>query len=178
MGFCLFNNVALAGLHARANHGLRRIAVVDFDVHHGNGTQAMFERDPDLFYASTHQWPLYPGTGSEREHGVDGNVVNAPLAAGSGSAEFRRAFERIILPALDGFMPEIVLISAGFDAHTDDPLASLNLVEDDYGWATAEMCKIAERHAKGRVVSALEGGYDLHALAVSAAAHVRALMAA
>ncbi len=178
MGFCLFNNVALAGLHARANHGLRRVAVIDFDVHPGNGTQAMYERAPDLFYASTHQWPLYPGTGSERERGVDGNVVNAPLAAGSGSAEFRRAFERLILPALDGFMPDIVLISAGFDAHTDDPLASLNLVEDDYGWATAAMCRIAEKHAKGRVVSALEGGYDLHALAVSAAAHVRALMAA
>jgi acetoin utilization deacetylase AcuC-like enzyme len=178
MGFCLFNNVALAGLHARANHGLRRVAVIDFDVHHGNGTQAMYERDPDLFYASTHQWPLYPGTGAERERGIDGNVVNAPLAAGSGSAEFRRAFERKILPALDAFRPEILLISAGFDAHADDPLASLNLVESDYGWATAEMCKVADKHAKGRVVSALEGGYDLHALGVSAAAHVRALMAA
>jgi acetoin utilization deacetylase AcuC-like enzyme len=178
MGFCLFNNVAVAGLHARANHGLRRVAVIDFDVHHGNGTQAMYERDPDLFYASTHQWPLYPGTGSERERGIDGNVVNAPLPAGAGSAEFRRAFERKILPALDAFAPDILLISAGFDAHTDDPLASLNLVEADYEWSTAEMCKIAAKHARGRVVSALEGGYDLHALGVSAAAHVRALMAA
>lgn len=178
MGFCLFNNVALAGLHARANHGLHRVAVVDFDVHHGNGTQAMYERDPDLFYASTHQWPLYPGTGSDQEHGVDGNVVNAPLPPGAGSLEFRRAFERIVLPALDGFAPGIILISAGFDGHQDDPLASLNLVEADYAWATAEMCKLADKHCGGRVVSSLEGGYDLHALAASAAAHVEALMAA
>jgi acetoin utilization deacetylase AcuC-like enzyme len=178
MGFCLFNNIALAGLHARANHGLHRVAVVDFDVHHGNGTQAMFERDPDLFYASTHQWPLYPGTGAAHERGADGNVVNAPLPPGAGSQEFRRAFEQTILPALEGFAPTIVLISAGFDAHRDDPLAALNLHEDDYGWATSEMCKIARRHAGGRVVSALEGGYDLDALAASAAAHVRALMAA
>jgi len=178
MGFCLFNNVALAGLHARANHGLRRVAVIDFDVHHGNGTQTMYERDPDLFYASTHQWPLYPGTGAERERGIDGNVVNAPLPAGAGSPEFRSAFARKILPALDAFAPNIILISAGFDAHADDPLASLNLVEADYEWSTAEMCKIAAKHAKGRVVSALEGGYDLGALAASAAAHVRALMVA
>jgi acetoin utilization deacetylase AcuC-like enzyme len=178
MGFCLFNNVALAGLHARANHGLRRVAVVDFDVHHGNGTQAMYERDPDLFYASTHQWPLYPGTGAVQEQGCDRNVVNVPLPAGSGSAEFRRACERIVLPALDAFAPEILLISAGFDAHRDDPLASLELVEDDYAWVTAELCRIADRHAQGRVVSSLEGGYDLDALGASAAAHVRALMAA
>jgi acetoin utilization deacetylase AcuC-like enzyme len=178
MGFCLFNNVAIGAARARAVHGLERVAVIDFDVHHGNGTQAMFERNPELFYASTHQWPLYPGTGSERERGIDGNVVNAPLPPGAGSAEFRRAFERVILPALDAFAPEIVLISAGFDAHRDDPLASLNLVEADYEWATAEMCKLAAKHAKGRVVSALEGGYDLGALAASAAAHVRALMAA
>ena len=178
MGFCLFNQVAVAGMHARANHGLGRVAVVDFDVHHGNGTQAMYERDPNLFYASTHQWPLYPGTGSSDERGVDGNIVNAPLRPGAGSADFRRAFERIVLPALDAFKPGMILISAGFDAHRDDPLASLNLVEDDYAWATAEMCKLADRHCGGRVVSSLEGGYDLGALAASAAAHVRALMAA
>jgi acetoin utilization deacetylase AcuC-like enzyme len=178
MGFCLFNNVALAGLHARATHGLRRIAVVDFDVHHGNGTQAIYERDPDLFYASTHQWPLYPGTGAPSERGCAGNVVNVPLRAGSGSAEFRHACEELLLPQLDAFAPEIVLISAGFDAHRADPLASLRLVEDDFHWITVELCRIAERHAGGRVVSSLEGGYDLDALAASAAAHVRALMAA
>jgi acetoin utilization deacetylase AcuC-like enzyme len=178
MGFCLFNNLALAGLHARAQHGLHRVAVVDFDVHHGNGTQAMYERDPALFYASTHQWPLYPGTGAQEETGVDGNVVNVPLARGTGSAAYRDSFRRLVLPALDAFRPEIVLISAGFDAHRDDPLAGLALVEDDYHWATAELVKLAKRHARGRVVSALEGGYDLAALAGSAAAHVRALMAA
>jgi len=178
MGFCLFNQVAVAGIHARANHGIERVAVVDFDVHHGNGTQAMYEHDPNLFYASTHQWPLYPGTGSSEEHGVDGNIVNAPLQPGAGSADFRRAFERIVLPALDAFKPGMILISAGFDAHQDDPLASLNLVEDDYAWATTQMCRLADKHCNGRVVSSLEGGYDLRALGASTAAHVRALMAA
>jgi acetoin utilization deacetylase AcuC-like enzyme len=137
----------------------------------------MFERDPHLFYASTHQWPLYPGTGSERERGV-GNIVNAPLHPHSGGLEFRDAFTKKILPALDKFAPELVIISAGFDAHEDDPLASLNLHEDDYEWVTAALAEVAKTHAKGRVVSALEGGYDLHALAASAAAHVRALLAA
>ncbi|HLI12545.1 MAG TPA: histone deacetylase family protein [Alphaproteobacteria bacterium] len=176
MGFCLFNNVAIAAQHARAAHGLTRIAVIDFDVHHGNGTQAAFERDADLFYASTHQSPLYPGTGHPHEHGIANNVVNAPLPPAAGSAEFRRAMEAIVLPALDAFAPELVLISAGFDAHRRDPLAALNLVEDDYAWITRKLCEIAERHAKGRIVSALEGGYDLQALAASVAAHVDVLM--
>jgi acetoin utilization deacetylase AcuC-like enzyme len=176
MGFCLFNNVAVGALHARKIHGLSRVAVIDFDVHHGNGTQHMFERDPSLFYASTHQWPLYPGTGSERERGV-GYIVNAPLNAHSGGLEFRDAFNRKILPALDKFAPELVIISAGFDAHEDDPLASLRLHEDDYEWVTAALAEVASTHAKGRLVSALEGGYDLNALAASAAAHVKALMA-
>lgn len=177
MGFCLFNNVAIGALHARAAHGLSRVAVIDFDVHHGNGTQHMFERDPHLFYASTHQWPLYPGTGSEREKGV-GNVVNAPLRPHSGGLEFRDAFAKKILPALDKFGPELVIVSAGFDAHEDDPLASLMLHEDDYEWVTAALAEVAKTHAKDRIVAALEGGYDLGALAASTAAHVRALMAA
>jgi acetoin utilization deacetylase AcuC-like enzyme len=178
MGFCLFNNVAIGALHARAAHGLRRVAVVDFDVHHGNGTQRMFERDPDLFFASTHQWPLYPGTGAEEEHGVADNIVNVPLRPHSDGAIYRAAFERRVIPALDRFAPEVILISAGFDAHRRDPLAALNLEEDDYAWITSAIATIARRHAKGRIVSTLEGGYDLQALAASSAAHVNALMAA
>ncbi len=175
MGFCLFNNVAIGALHAREAHGWKRAAVMDFDVHHGNGTQHSFESDPGLFYASTHQFPNYPGTGAADETGV-GNIVNAPLDPYSGSKEFRDAMERRILPAMDEFAPDIVLISAGFDAHARDPLASLNLYEDDYAWATAEIMKVAEAHCGGRVVSALEGGYNLQALAASASAHVAALM--
>jgi acetoin utilization deacetylase AcuC-like enzyme len=177
MGFCMFNNVAVGALHARANHGLERVAVIDFDVHHGNGTQHMFERDPALFYASSHQWPLYPGTGAAEERGC-GNIVNVPLRPYSGGDAFRSGFERQILPALDRFKPELVMVSAGFDAHADDPLASLQLQEDDYAWVTAALLEVAETHAKGRLVSTLEGGYDLRALAASAAAHVRALKAA
>jgi len=175
MGFCLFNNVAIGALRARAVHQLKRIAVVDFDVHHGNGTQAAFEADAGLFYASTHQSPLYPGTGSARETGV-GNIVNAPLRPMSGSSQFRAAMRERILPALDGFRPEFVLISAGFDAHRSDPLAQLLLDEDDYIWITQRLMEIADRYAGGRVVSALEGGYDLPALGASVAAHVRVLM--
>src|SRR5438067_1965593 len=178
MGFCLFNNVAVGALHARAVHGLKRIAVVDFDVHHGNGTQDIFTADPELFYASTHQWPLYPGTGHVSETGVAHNVVNVPLPPGASGAEFRRAFESVILPALTRFEPELVIISAGFDAHRDDPLAQLRLEESDFSWATAELCSVAAKTCTGRVVSALEGGYDLDATARSARAHVRALMAA
>ncbi len=177
MGFCLFNNVAVAALHARVKHGLRRVAVIDFDVHHGNGTQHMFERDADLFYASTHEWPLYPGTGAAQEHGIAHNIVNAPLAGGSGGTEFRAAYTGKILPALDAFKPELVIISAGFDAHENDPLAGLRLHEDDYAWVTRALMEIARKHAKDRVVSCLEGGYDLDALAASSAAHVEALMA-
>jgi len=177
-GFCLFNNVAVGALHARARFGLKRIAMVDFDVHHGQGTQAVVEPDADLFYASTHQYPLYPGTGSPREHGIAGNVVNVPLAAGSGSEEFRAAWAGRLLPALDRFAPELVIVSAGFDAHRHDPLAQLDIETDDFAWLTGELVAIAGQHAKGRLVSVLEGGYDLAALAESVAAHVRALMRA
>jgi acetoin utilization deacetylase AcuC-like enzyme len=177
MGFCLFNNVAIAALHARRTHKIERVAVIDFDVHHGNGTQAAFEQDGTMLYASTHQMPLYPGTGAASERGV-GNIVNAPLRPMSGSEEFRKAFTNIILPALDAFRPEFVIISAGFDAHRDDPLAQLMLVEGDYAWATERLVEVAKKHAQGRIVSSLEGGYDLDALAASAAAHVAALMAA
>ncbi len=177
MGFCLFNNVAIAARHARERHGLKRIAVVDFDVHHGNGTQHMFEADPDLLYASTHQMPLYPGTGRREERGV-GNIFNAPLAPGAGSAAFRQAMSGIVLPALEAFRPDLVLVSAGFDAHAADPLAQLRLHESDFAWITAELMEVARRHCSGRLVSALEGGYDLKALAASAAAHVRTLLTA
>jgi acetoin utilization deacetylase AcuC-like enzyme len=178
MGFCLFNNVAIGALHARMKHGLRRIAVVDFDVHHGNGTQAMFEEDENLFFASSHQMPLYPGTGRPGERGRANNIVNASLDPGSGSHEFRQAWDNTVLPALDAFRPDFVFISAGFDAHRRDPLANLNLTEDDYAWVTRRLCALADTHCGGRVVSSLEGGYDLTALAASAAAHVKALMAA
>jgi acetoin utilization deacetylase AcuC-like enzyme len=177
MGFCLFNNVAVAALHACQVHHVARVAVVDFDVHHGNGTQAAFEQDPNMLYASTHQMPLYPGTGAPSERGV-GNIINVPLRPMSGSEEFRKAFTNIILPALETFRPELVIISAGFDAHRDDPLAQLMLAEADYAWCTERLVEIARKHAQGRIVSSLEGGYDLDALAGSAAAHVAALMAA
>ncbi len=177
MGFCLFNNIAIAAPEARTVHGLERIAVVDFDVHHGNGTEAMFQNDANLVYLSTHQSPLYPGTGQAESRGV-GNIFNAPLPPFSGSEAFRRAFTETLLPALEGFGPELVLISAGFDAHKDDPLANLNLLEDDYAWVTAELVAVAERHAGGRLVSTLEGGYNLAALGRSAAAHVGELMLA
>ena len=175
MGFCLFNNAAIGALRARQVHGLARVAVIDFDVHHGNGTQAAFETDGSLFYASTHQYPLYPGTGSAGETGV-GNIVNVPLRPMSGSGQFRLALTERILPMLDAFRPEFVLVSAGFDAHRDDPLAQLMLGEADYTWVTERLLEIAYRHAKGRLVATLEGGYDLPALAASAAAHVRVLM--
>jgi acetoin utilization deacetylase AcuC-like enzyme len=175
MGFCLFSNAAIAALHARAKHGAERVAVVDFDVHHGNGTQDIFWSDPDLFYGSTHQMPLYPGTGARAEKGV-GNIFNAPLRAGDGSEAFREAVSMVILPALDDFRPDAVIISAGFDAHRSDPLGGLNLTEADFAWATLNFMEIADRHCGGRVVSVLEGGYDLKALASSVAIHVQALM--
>lgn len=177
MGFCLFNSVAVGAQYARRAHDLRRVAVVDFDVHHGNGTQAMFWEDSDLFYASTHQMPLYPGTGSPDEKGAHGNIVNAPLRSGAGSAEFRRAMQEIVLPQLLEFAPELILISAGFDAHRDDPLAGLMLEDEDYAWVTEELAAVAEEVCEGRLVSTLEGGYDHAALARSCAAHVTALMA-
>jgi acetoin utilization deacetylase AcuC-like enzyme len=175
MGFCLFNNIAVGALRAREMHGLARVAVIDFDVHHGNGTQARFADDPSLLYASTHQFPLYPGTGAASETGV-GNIVNVPLRPMSGSQEFRLAMTRTILPALDAFRPEMVFISAGFDAHRNDPLAQLLLEDADYTWATERLLEVARQHAGGRVVAALEGGYNLAALAASAAAHLRVLM--
>ena len=170
MGFCLFNSVAVAAHHARTRWGLRRIAVVDFDVHHGNGTQHMFERDADLFYGSSHQMPCYPGTGALRETGV-GNIVNLPLAPGSGSDAFRAAWTQRGLPALRDWAPELLIISAGFDAHLADPLAQLELQTADFGWITDELLASAPR-----VGSVLEGGYDLAALAASSALHVRRLM--
>ncbi len=176
MGFCLFNNAAVAALHARAQWGIERVAVVDFDVHHGNGTQAIFQADPNLFYASSHQSPCYPGTGAPSEHGVAGNVVNATLRARDGGPAFRAAWERTILPALDAFAPGLLIISAGFDAHVADPLAQLRLETADYAWITEKLVALADKHCGGRVVSLLEGGYDLDALAACAAVHVRGLM--
>jgi acetoin utilization deacetylase AcuC-like enzyme len=175
-GFCLFNNVAVGARHAQIRYGLQRVAIIDFDVHHGQGTQAIVESDPRLLYASTHQYPLYPGTGASHERGVAGNVVNVPLAPGSGSAEFRAAWEARVLPTLDCFAPQLLILSAGFDAHRRDPLAHLRVETDDYYWLTEKLVGLAEHHAGGRVVSSLEGGYDLTALGRSVAAHVRALM--
>lgn len=176
MGFCLFNNVAVAAEHARHAHGAERVAVIDFDVHHGNGTQNYFFRYRDLFYASSHQWPCYPGTGMEHETGVYNNICNVPLSPGTGSEEFRAAYAERILPALDRFSPDIILVSAGFDAHFRDPLAQLRVQTEDFAWVTRELLSVAEKRCGGRLVSTLEGGYDLDALAASAAAHVRALM--
>ena len=177
MGFCLFNTVAIAALHARAAHGASRVAVVDFDVHHGNGTQAAFWSDKDLFYGSTHQMPLFPGTGALDETGV-GNIFNAPLKTGDDGDDFRAAFDQRILPALDDFAPDLLLVSAGFDAHVRDPLAQLRLVEADFAWVADRLLEAAAKHCGGRLVSTLEGGYDLDALASSTAIHVETLMGA
>jgi acetoin utilization deacetylase AcuC-like enzyme len=176
MGFCLFNNAAIAARHAQKKHGIERAAVVDFDVHHGNGSQDIFWSDKTVMYGSTHQMPLYPGTGDKSERGEHNTVVNAPLRPGDGGEQFRAAFENVILPRLRDFRPDLIVISAGFDAHMRDPLANLNLLEADFDWATCKLMEIADTHAGGRVVSVLEGGYDLQGLANSAAAHVSALM--
>ena len=174
MGFCFFGNVAIAAKHALEHHGLDRVAIVDFDVHHGNGTQDLVEDDPRILFCSTHQMPLYPGTGAAHETGV-GNVLNCPLPDGAGSKAFRDVMEQVVLPRVDAFAPQLIIISAGFDAHSDDPLAGMNLVEGDFTWVTEKLCDLADRHCEGRVVSSLEGGYDLPALGASAAAHVNVL---
>ena len=174
MGFCLFSNAAVGALHALEAHGLSRVAIVDFDVHHGNGTQDVFETDGRVLYVSTHEWPLYPGTGAATEQGV-GNIVNVPLAGGTDGPAFRAAMQARVLPALDAFAPELLIVSAGFDAHARDPLATLRLGTDDFAWVTHRLCDVADAHCRGRVVSTLEGGYDLEALARSVAAHVQVL---
>jgi acetoin utilization deacetylase AcuC-like enzyme len=176
MGFCLLNSVAIGAARARAVHGLSRVAIMDFDVHHGNGTQSFCETRPGFFYASTHQWPLYPGTGSKRETGHYDNVVNLCLPRGSDGARFRAAMEEAVLPALTAFAPDLLMISAGFDGHRHDPVGGLDLEEADYEWATRALMAVADRSAQGRVVSILEGGYNLEALGRSAACHVQALM--
>src|ERR1700753_618370 len=178
MGFCFFDHAAIAARHAQRKFGIARAAVVDFDVHHGNGTQDIFWADPTMMYCSTHQMPLFPGTGASGERGEHDTVVNAPLAPDDGSAKFRAAFENVILPQLQKFSPELIVISAGFDAHFRDPLASINLKAEDFGWVTRKLMEIADRSASGRIVSVLEGGYDLQGLKESAAEHVTALMGA
>jgi acetoin utilization deacetylase AcuC-like enzyme len=176
MGFCFFNNAAIAARHAQAAHGAERVAIVDFDVHHGNGTQHIFWDDPTVAYGSTHEMPLYPGTGAISERGEHNQIVNAPLRAGDGSEAFREAMAVAILPRIEAFAPDLIIISAGFDAHHRDPLGNLNLVEADYGWATRKLMEIARRRSGERLVSVLEGGYDLQGLARSVAVHVTTLM--
>lgn len=177
MGFCFFSNAAIGALHALAEHGLERVAILDFDVHHGNGTEDVVAGNARIFFASTHQWPLFPGTGGPGQARAE-NVLDVPLAAGTGSEAFRAAYEEEILPRAEAHRPELVIVSAGFDAHRDDPLASLALTEEDFAWVTARIVDLAASTCGGRIVSTLEGGYDLGALAASTAAHVRALMAA
>ncbi|MDA3913036.1 histone deacetylase family protein [Oleiagrimonas sp.] len=176
MGFCLFNSIAVAAAQALSVHRLKRVAIVDFDVHHGNGTEAIFAAEPRVLYVSSHQAPLYPGTGNAIDTGV-GNIVNAPLPPNTGSQEFRQVWDGLLMPRLYDFRPQLVLVSAGFDAHKLDPLAQMELNTEDYVWLTDRLVRLADAHAGGRLVSTLEGGYDLNALAASASAHVSELMA-
>lgn len=176
MGFCFFNTAAIAVRQAQAVHKAERVAIMDFDVHHGNGTQDIFWSDRNVLYCSTHQMPLFPGTGGRDERGEFDNIVNAPLSSGADGTAFREALETVILPRIDAFRPDLIVISAGFDAHRLDPLANINLTEADFAWVTARLLDLADKHCKGRVVSLLEGGYDLEGLARSVAAHVLTLM--
>lgn len=176
MGFCLFGTVAIAAKRALDHHGLSRVAVVDFDVHHGNGTQDLLWSEGRALFVSSHQMPLWPGTGAADERGAHDNVLNLPLPPGCSGPVFRAAYEREVFPRLEAFRPELVLVSAGFDAHLADPLAQLALEEEDFAWITERLCDIADAHAGGRLVSVLEGGYDLEALGASVAAHVGVLM--
>jgi acetoin utilization deacetylase AcuC-like enzyme len=176
MGFCFFGNAVVGARHALEAHGLERVAIVDWDVHHGNGTQDLVWDDPRILFASTHQMPLYPGTGAAEERGAHGQVVNVPLPPGASGGVFRAGMLGRVLPAVEAHEPQMIFVSAGFDAHARDPLANLNLTEADFAWATAQLCALADRVCGGRIVSTLEGGYDLSALAASAAAHVRVLM--
>jgi acetoin utilization deacetylase AcuC-like enzyme len=175
-GFCLFNNIAIGAEHACQAHGIKRIAILDIDVHHGNGTQAWAEGQPKVLFCSSHQWPLWPGSGATADKGPLGNIINIPLAAETDGAGFREAMQARALPAFDAYKPELIMMSVGFDAHAGDPLANLRLVEDDYFWITSEMRRLAHKHCSGRLVSTLEGGYNTGALASSAGAHVKALM--
>lgn len=179
MGFCVFNNIAVGARHAQAKHGIERVLIADWDVHHGNGTQDIFYEDPSVFFFSTHQWPLYPGTGSEREIGAGegrGTTLNCPFPAGSGRHEIVNAFRERLMPAAEAFRPDLVMISAGFDSRIDDPLGGFLLTDDDFAELTQLVMQIAERHANGRIVSVLEGGYGLAGLGSAAASHVGALM--
>jgi len=176
MGFCLYGNVAIGAMHALENRGLSRVAIIDFDVHHGNGTQDLLWDESRVFFASSHQSPLFPGTGLPAERGAHGQILNAPLPAGTGSEMFRQIYDNVILRQIEDFLPDLIIVSAGFDAHQADPLADLRLSTDDFTWITERICDLADRVCQGRVVSSLEGGYDLDALAAATAAHISVLM--